>query len=505
MDYRKPFKTAVPEEVGIHSEDILSYLDALESSQTEMHGLMIMRHGKLCTQGWWAPFGPNVRHGLQSHTKTYAATAVGIAYTEGLLRLDERLIDIFPEESPEDPSENLKLLTIRDVLCMGCGMDTMPSNSPDWIRDFMHTPVNHKPGTTYMYNSTGSTMLGAIVRKKTGLGLHDYLTPRLFNKIGIDPDNLRWVCMADGMEVGGGGLFATTEDNFRLMKLYADGGVWEGERILAEDYVKLATTNQNDSASEAVNNPEASDNFLGYGFQIWMCKPKGAYRADGAMGQFTIVLPEQDMLISITETAVGAHWAQSTLDITWDFVNKVIASEALPENEAAWSQLKARLSRLNVGNPPCQPFSPRAAEISGRTITVTEGCFTPFGDNFMTGAGPDAVTEFSLSFDVYGCVWCLTTAAGRKETIRISTNGTRFTNLLGSIKDCTQLYLCDGYWPEPNVFEMHCRWVETCLLDVYRLTFEGSSVTIDAGNNSPWAAHTKAAPIRAVISQRNRA
>ena len=295
MDHRKPFEMTTPEALGIRSRDIMAYLDELEASNTEMHGLMIMRHGKLCAQGWWAPFGPNVRHGLQSHTKTYAATAVGIAYTEGLLKLDERLIDIFPDESPKDPSENLQKLTVRDVLCMGCGMDEMPRPTKDWIRDFLHTPVNHVPGTTYMYNSTGSTMLGAIVRKKTGLGLHEYLTPRLFHKLGIDPDNLRWMCMPDGMEVGGGGLFATTEDNLRLMKLYADGGVWEGERILAEDYVRLATTNQNDSATESINNPEAFDNFLGYGFQIWMCKPNGAYRADGAMGQFTIVLPELDM------------------------------------------------------------------------------------------------------------------------------------------------------------------------------------------------------------------
>ena len=329
MFQRKPFETASPEELGIRSGDIMAYLDDLEASDTEMHGLMIMRHGKLCAQGWWAPFGPGIRHGLQSHTKTYAATAVGIAYTEGILRLDERIIDIFPEESPRDPSENLKLLTVRDVLCMGCGMDTMPPPSKDWIREFLHTPVNHRPGTTYMYNSTGSTLLGAIVRKKTGLGLHDYLTPRLFNKIGIDPSNLRWAYMPDGMEVGGGGLWATTEDNLRLLKLYADGGVWEGERILAEDYVRLATTNQNDSASEAAVNPPATDNFLGYGFQIWMCKPEGAYRADGAMGQFTIVLPKQDMIIAITETAPGAHWAQNTLDLTWDFAAKVTADSVI--------------------------------------------------------------------------------------------------------------------------------------------------------------------------------
>ena len=304
--------------------------------------------------------------------------------------------------------------------------------------------------------------------------------------------------MADGMEVGGGGLFATTEDNFRLMKLYADGGVWEGERILSEDYVKLATTNQNDSATESLNNPEATDNFLGYGFQIWMCKPKGAYRADGAMGQFTIVLPEQDMIIGITETAVGAHWAQSTLDITWDFVAKVTAQEPLPENKVAQTQLQNKLRRLNIGNPPCQPFSPWAEKISGRKITLQSGVFTPFAGSFMVGSQPDAITEFRLDFDVYGCVWNLTTASGRKEAIRVSTGGIRYTNLLGKLEDWNQLYLCDGWWPEENVFQMHCRWLETCLQDVYTLTFEGSTVSIKVENNSPWQ-FAKQEPITAVV------
>ncbi len=484
MDTRKPFLTARPEEVGVSSRLILEYIENLEKSQTEMHGLMIMRHGKMIAQGWWTPYGPNLRHGLQSHTKTYAATAVGIAYTEGLVKLDERIIDIFPEESPEDPSENLKLLTVRDVLCMGCGMDTMPRPSRDWIRDFLATPVVHKPGTTYMYNSTGSTLLGAIVRQKTGLGLFDYLKPRLFDKIGINYDNLRCMCMPDGMEVGGGGMYATTEDNFRLMKLYADGGVWEGERILAEDYVQLATTNQNDSATESINNPEASDNFLGYGFQIWMCKPHRAYRADGAMGQFTIVLPDQDMEIAITETAVGAHWAQSTLDITWDFIEKIKGDEVLPEDEEAYDTLCRKLKRLNIGNPECQPFSPTARRIDGKKYKVTGGDLTPFGANFMTGQRADGIDVFSLNFDDYGLVWDFVTRSGRQEKIRFSMSGTRFTNLLGKREDMTQLYLGDAYWKDEDTLVMHGRWVETCIQDTYELKFDGEDLSIVPDNNS---------------------
>lgn len=481
---RKPLPTAEPELVGIGSEDILNYLDALEASDTEMHGLMIMRHGRICCQGWWAPYAPGLRHGLQSHTKTYAATAVGIACREGLLRLDEPVIDIFPEYTPSDPSEMLKRLKVRDVLCMGCGMDTMPVPTKDWIRDFLHTPVLHEPGTTFMYNSFGSTLLGAMVRQRSGLGLHDYLTPRLFDKIGIDSDNLRWVRLPDGMEVGGGGLYATTEDNLRLMKLYLDGGVWDGERILSKEYVQLATTNQNDSATESQNNPLATDNFLGYGFQIWMCKPQGVYRADGAMGQFTIVFPEQDMIIAINETAAGAGPAQRTLDLTWEFASKVVSSNPLPRDPISAERLRRRLSRLNIGNPASAPVSPAAAEVSKRRFQVISGDFGPFGGNFMSGESPDPICRFQLVFDRDGCRWSFITQSGKEEAVRVGLRGERFNNLIGSLDDPTRMYLCSGLWKNEREFLLVCRFAESCVEDRYTMRFEGNAVHILAENNS---------------------
>ena len=481
---RKEFERCTPESVGIPSASIEKLLDALEEGWTEPHGLMIMRDSKVCAEGWWAPYAPGLIHGLQSHTKTYAATAVGIAVTEGILKLTDRVIDIFPDKAPKDPSENLKLLTVRDVLCMGCGMEKMPFNGVDWIEQFLATPVVHKPGTAFMYNSTGSTLLGAMVREKTGLGLIDYLKPRLFDKIGIDAANLKCICMDDGMEMGGGGLYATTEDNLRLMKLYADGGVWEGERILAEDYVRLATTNQNDSATESINNPEAFDNFLGYGFQIWMCKPQHVYRADGAMGQFTIVCPDQDMEIAITETAVGAHWAQSTLDITWKFLEKVTAEAKLAADEENYDRLCRKLQRLNIGNPACQPFSPSIEKISGKTYKVKSGDLTPFGGNFMSGAKADGIDTFSMNFDVYGFVWDFVTRSGRKEQVRFATNGTRFTNLLGNTEDLTQIYLGDAYWQDEETLVVHGRWVETCIEDTYLFKVKGDELSVVPDNNS---------------------
>lgn len=497
---RTEFERTSPESVGISSGAINRLMDKLESGFTEPHGLMIMRHGKICAEGWWSPFAPGIRHGLQSHTKTYAATAVGIAYTEGLLKLDDRIIDIFKDEAPANPSENLKKLTVHHVLCMGCGMDEMPRPSKDWIREFLATPVNHVPGTTYMYNSTGSTLLGAIVRKITGLGLHEYLKPRLFDKIGIDADNLRWLCMPDGMEVGGGGLFATTEDNLRLMKLYADGGVWNGERILAADYVAKATSLQNESATESKNNPEAKDNFVGYGYQIWMCQPKGVYRADGAMGQFSIVVPDKDMIIAITENASGAHWAQRTLDVMWEFLDEVSDDAPLPEDTAS-QKLAERMKKLALPNPAFAPYSKTASLVSGKTYVVTEGTFMLENPmmSFMSGTTPSTVSEFKLNFGPDTCTFDYLQDQ-QKRQVSVALDGTRRQNCILSNSSPITDALASGAWVADNIFEMNLRWIETCFVSKFTIIFEGDEVIINTNNVSIFS-NKKPEPIKAKLKK----
>ena len=476
---RKEFMRVTPESVGIDSGDIEWLLDRLESGFTEPHGLMIMRHGKICAEGWWNPYAPGIRHGLQSHSKTYAATAIGIAYTEGIVKLDERIIDIFPEYAPEQPSENLKRLTVHDVLCMGCGMDEMPMATEHWIRDFLHTPVNHTPGTTYMYNSVGSSILSAIIVKKTGMSMHEYLKPRLYDKIGIFSDNHRWMKMPDGCEVGGGGLFATTEDNLRLMKLYADGGVWEGERILDDEYVKRATTLQNESATEAKNNPLAKDNFVGYGYQIWMCRPNGVYRADGAMGQFTIVVPDKDMIIAITENASGAHWAQTTLDVMWEFLERIEKHPAKAENTEKSECLKNRMGRLALPNPKYAPYSPIAANIEGRQWKVIDGDF------YMEDVGvaqhmsgcemPQPIDVFCFHFtsDEIVMDW---ENREEKERLVIATDGSRRHNTLPG-RLISQVLL-SGAWISENKLEVKARYIETCKEETLLFTFEEKKLKI---------------------------
>ncbi len=472
----KEFPRCTPEEVGISSAAIDRFLDKLESGFTEMHGLMIMRRGKVCAEGWWAPYAPGLRHGLQSHTKTYAATAVGIAVTEGKVSLDDRIIDIFPEYAPENPSENLKKLTVHNVLSMGCGMEEMPRPSDHWIRNFLAIPVVHEPGTAYMYNSTGSTLLAAIVKKTTGEDMMDYLKPRLFDKIGIDADNLRMSRMPDGTPVGGGGMLATTEDNLRLMKLYLDGGVWEGERILSAEYVKRATTNQNDSATEAINNPPALDNFVGYGYQIWMCRPQGVYRADGAMGQFTIVDPSRDLIIAINETATGAHWAQQTLNVCWEFLDEIDAETAMmPENKELSDQLALRMRMLAI---PATPYAPYGSFPEG-SYAVTSGEVHIENQMFGFMSGEPAgkgLTHFSFTPAENGCVLLTGVINDKNYSLSVAIDGRRSLNIL-PVSVISQVYL-SGYWKDEKTFVVYARWVETCFEKEITFQFDGDSCTI---------------------------
>ncbi|MCD7806544.1 MAG: beta-lactamase family protein [Lachnospiraceae bacterium] len=452
---RTEFERISPAKAGIDPAAIEWLLDRLEEGDGEPHGLMIMRHGKICAEGWWAPYAPGIRHGQQSHSKTYTATAIGIAYTEGILSLEERLVDIFPDRIPEHPSENLKKLRVRDVLCMGCGMDEMPVDSEEWVRDFLAIPVNHEPGTAFMYNTAGSTVLGAIIREKTGLGLQEYLKPRLYDKIGIVSDNHRWLRMSDGIEAGGGGLFCTTEDNLRLMKLYADGGVWDGERILAEDYVRQAVGHQIDSVTQ---NLLAKDNFLGYGFQIWMCAPKGAYRADGAMGQFTIVIPDKDMIIAINENASGGGGPQRTLDLLWQFLDR-IHEDVIPEDPDADTRLKNRLARLSLPRARYMPVSPLTEKINGRKYSLKEGLlpFDPygFGRQYVNTLTICEMGEFSLDFECDRMI-----LAGGDTRIVFAMDGSRRYNEIGD--GLIRQALCSAYFAEEDELVLLVRWIETC-------------------------------------------
>ena len=358
---------STPERQGIPSSAILSFVQAADSSIDAMHSVMIVRHGKVVAEGWWAPNDARTPHVLYSLSKSFTSTAVGLAVAEGKLSVDAPVLSFFPGDAPATPSANLRALRVRDLLRMSTGQiseapvgfvpdATLPPGT--WVQRFLAHPVPYKPGTHFLYNSPATYMLSAMVQKTTGQTVLDYLQPRLFAPLGIERPT--WVTSPEGIDAGAYGLNARTEDIAKLGLLYLRRGDWNGTRILPAAWVDSATTRQTSNGSDP-----KSDWDQGYGYQFW--RSRHGYRGDGAFGQYMLVLPEQDAVVAITS---GVKDMQAVMNLVWTLLLPAMRAEPLPDDGAAQRALRARLSALTMRTTTGRASSPLAASVSGRWYTL---------------------------------------------------------------------------------------------------------------------------------------
>lgn len=309
------------------------YLTAVAEAGQDIHSIMVLQHGKVLAERWMGEGAPDKPHILNSVSKTFTASAVGLAIAEGKLKLTDRVIDFFPDQLPAEVSPNLQAMEIRHLLTMTCGHDTDPTNTirnvagADWVRKFLATPVVHRPGRYFVYNSVGTYMLSAIVQKVTGQKVIDYLYPRLFRPLGIV--GATWVESPQGINTGGWGLFLKTEDLAKMGQLLLQKGEWQGQQVLPKEWVEMASTVQVPSLPAGTRPEELkmkaadSDWLQGYGYQMWRCRPVGVYRADGSNAQFIIVLPWQDAVIAITANEGDM---QAVLNLVWRYLLPALKS-----------------------------------------------------------------------------------------------------------------------------------------------------------------------------------
>lgn len=328
---------ATPESQGVSSKAIQDYIETANREINSMHSFMLVRHGKVVAEAWWAPESADKPHILWSLSKSFTSTAVGFAVTEGKLSIDDPVLKFFPSDAPEKPSSNLKAMRVRDLLTMNAGHQDELNwrEQADWAKAFLSHPVPHKPGTHFRYNTPATYMLSAIVQKVTGETVLDYLTPRLFEPLGIKKPV--WETSPQEISIGGYGLYLRTEDIAKFGQLYLQKGKWNGKQLIPESWVEMATSKQVSNGS----NPD-SDWDQGYGFQFWRCRHE-AFRGDGKDGQFCIVLPEQDAVVAIT-----AHTGnmQAELNVVWDKLLPAFHAAALPENPTARDALEATVAKL---------------------------------------------------------------------------------------------------------------------------------------------------------------
>ena len=253
--------------------------------------------------------------------------------------MDDPVLKFFPDDAPAEPSKNLQAMRVRDLLTMSTGHQTEPKFSAEtpWVKTFLAHPVEHKPGTHFLYNSPGSYTLSAIVQKVTGQTALEFLRPRLFEPLGIE--NPGWSTSPQGVNCGGWGLFLRTEDLAKFGQLYLQKGQWNGKQLIPAAWVETATAKQVSNGSDP-----ARDWDQGYGFQFWRCR-HGAFRGDGAFGQFCLVLPEQDAVVAITADTKDM---QAELNIVWDKLLPAFQTAPLPANAEDEAKLKQTLSNLAV-------------------------------------------------------------------------------------------------------------------------------------------------------------
>jgi CubicO group peptidase (beta-lactamase class C family) len=361
---------SIPEAEGVSSKAIITFLDSAATSRFEFHSFMFLRHGKVISEGWWNPYGPDLKHTLNSASKSFTSTAVGFAIQEKKLNLDDKVISFFPEYLPDTVSVFLSQLRIRDLLSMSTGQRREPQLTGDeiWVKSFLAMPVLSEPGSVYRYSSVASYVLSAIVTKVTGQKVIDYLTPRFFEPLGIE--GMDWETDAYGINTGGWGLRLKTEDLAKFGQFYLQKGKWNGKQLLPEKWIEEATSLKLYQRPEMTQSKRDSsrDDVQGYGYQFWRAR-NNSYMANGANGQFVLVIPDKDAVIVFTADSPDMF---GELDLVWKYLYPGIQDEALPLDEISSADLKGRLASLALPVPVKNSNDAITSVISGKTFIFAQ-------------------------------------------------------------------------------------------------------------------------------------
>ena len=475
-----------PESQGLSAKNILDFTNAVEADKLNLHSLMILRQGKVVAEGWWAPYGPDMKHTLYSLSKSFTSTAIGLAVAEKKLTVEDKVLSFFPDDKPATVSANLAAMRVKDLLTMSTGHDkdaTGPvreSKEKNWVKAFLSLPVEHEPGTFFVYNSAATYMLSAIIQKLTGQTLLQYLTPRLFEPLGIDdPD---WEVDPNGINTGGWGLRVKTEDIAKFGQLYLQKGEWNGKRILPAAWVEEATRSHIMSKGGS-RKPEENDWLQGYGYQFWRCR-NGAYRGDGAYGQYCIVMPKEDMVIAITSETGDM---QAILDHVWNNILAAVKATGVPTDKEIQAQLQKKLTTLALPLTSGKPTVDLTAKLNNKSFKIA--------DNSLK------VNKVSFEFAKGWCLFRMYDDKGEHLIVNgLSNWKVGLTDLsvmplklvLTPVPDEKLTKVAgNGAWTDENTFEMTWRFIETAHYETVTCKFEGDNVQVEFKRSLAILAKTK--------------
>ena len=340
--YEQAFARATPESQGISSDLFAALLRELDASKdTDMHHFMALRHGKVICECNFAPYPKGMWHITHSMCKSITGMAIGMLIEEEKLKLDENIYDIFPDHINAFSKIFRPAITVENLLTMTSGVTFNESgivSGNDWLGSFLNASVNGKPGTEFQYNSLNTYVLSAIVTKRTGETLTEYLTPRLFGPLGIT--KYYWETCPKGITKGGWGLFLCAEDMAKLGQLYLQRGKWNGQQLVSEYWIEISTA----------RHLKTQNDTYGYGYQLWMEQRPGSFEYNGMLGQNVIIYPDMDMVL--VTNAGNKEMFQDCIML--NIIRKYFPvnyhpADVLPENPLSYSLLKRLCGELENG------------------------------------------------------------------------------------------------------------------------------------------------------------
>ena len=340
--YEQAFVRVTPESQGISSDLFAALLRELDASKdTEMHHFMALRHGKVICECNFAPYPKGMWHITHSMCKSITGMAIGMLIEEEKLKLDENIYDIFPDHINAFSKIFRPVITVENLLTMTSGVTFNESgivSGNDWLGSFLNASVNGKPGTEFQYNSLNTYVLSAIVTKRTGETLTEYLTPRLFGPLGIT--KYYWETCPKGITKGGWGLFLCAEDMAKLGQLYLQRGKWNGQQLVSEYWIEISTA----------RHLKTQNDTYGYGYQLWMEQRPGSFEYNGMLGQNVIIYPDMDMVL--VTNAGNKEMFQDCIML--NIIRKYFPvnyhpADVLPENPLSHSLLKRLCGELENG------------------------------------------------------------------------------------------------------------------------------------------------------------
>jgi len=442
--------------VGVDPEAIARFLKAVTSSGCELHSFMIYRAGGVIAEGWWWPYRADRLHFTHSATKSFTATGVGLAISEGYFALDDKVVDFFPDKVPVSANQNLRAMTVEHLLTQTTGLASGASGSiwrnieTSWIDEFFKIPADHEPGTTFLYSSHNSFMLSAIISRTTGQNLYSYLLPRFFEPLGMT--DVRWDVGPENINPGGNGLSCTTADLLKLGLIHLKEGRWQSDQLIDRNWIKTAT--QDHTGHD-------------YGYHWWISPDRQSYYAAGKFGQHTFVFPRHDAVLAVTAAVPSLE--RTLRSLVWrHFPSGFEPGAGSSTHPAASGQ---EIAELTVLEPIDRHDSQVAATVSGQTYRMQPN--------------NDGLREISFAFGPTTCLCAMTDERGEHEvTVGLNQWAEGWTTVSGAslhhgYEPDRMRVVAGGTWRNNNTFEMTWQFVETPFRDTVTVQFSGTMVTVD--------------------------